>query len=53
MRSGGTTGQRENFLEQNRQLKRGMVKNGIKISPLYWPAKFWNRGLQLLKGALR
>jgi len=52
MRAGGTTGQRQNLLEQNRQVMRGMVKNGIPISPLYWPAKFWNRGLQFLKGAL-
>jgi glycosyltransferase len=52
MRAGGITGQRQNLLEQNRQVMRGMAKNGIPISPLYWPAKFWNRGLQFLKGAL-
>jgi glycosyltransferase len=53
MRAGGTTGQRQNILEQNRQVQAGMRKNGIAVSPLYWPAKLWNRGLQFLKGALQ
>jgi len=52
MRAGGTTGQRQNILDQNRQVMRGMKKNGIPISPLYWPVKLVNRGGQFLKGAL-
>ncbi len=49
MRAGGTTGQRQNILEQNRQVQAGMRKNGIAVSPLYWPAKLWNRGLQFVR----
>ena len=53
MRAGGITGQRQNLLEQNRQVMRGMKKNGIPISPLYWPAKFWSRGLQFVKAKFK
>ncbi|VGO15607.1 PGL/p-HBAD biosynthesis glycosyltransferase [Pontiella desulfatans] len=50
MRTGGATGQRSNLWRQNREIMRGMRKNGIHVSPLFFPAKLLNRTWQRFQG---
>jgi GT2 family glycosyltransferase len=51
MRTGGISSRASNIWKQNRNVLRGMRKNGIPVSPLFWPAKFFNRALQFARGA--
>ena len=52
MRTGGATGQLSNVWRQNREIVRGMRKNGLSVSPLFAPIKLMNRLGQRLHGAL-
>jgi glycosyltransferase len=50
MRTGGISNRVSNVWKQNCNVLRGMHKNGIPVSPLFWPAKLLNRAGQFARG---
>jgi len=53
MRLGGVSTRPSNILLQNRSIMRGMRKNGVVVSPLFWPAKIVSRAGQFARGVFK